>query len=153
MKKTMMMLIIGTAIFGMTVLTAVADDEKAPLIREQINDEEIPEIQQITSKTVVHDGNGEPLIAPAPDLTIDHDAEKGERSIDNIVGEDCDQTTPHILDLENEELIVDTSYLSGTTLEEEKETEKNNSQGLEAIITLGVVGTLAIGLIFVYKKQ
>jgi len=134
MKKYVLIMIIGTAIFAMNM---------------SVNAEDLDTIQRIDSKEVSSDDGlidepiiepveyneeGEDLIiAPNPEAVIEHNAEDGERSID---------------DLENEELID--SALGDV---DSKVGLDNKSLGIQLILIVAVVAGLFIALIVFRKKN
>ena len=131
MNKTMMIIIIGAVVIGMAV-SALAEEEILP----RPVSEEIP--VDSDDLVIAPNPDEEPLIiAPNPDETISHDADEGERGLEEPVI--APYSEPDILEDGESNELIDTA---GTYAAVGKESQTSS-------ITIGAQGAVIIGAVFV----
>jgi len=133
MNKTIMIMILGAVVIG-TAVSASAEEETIP----RPVSEEIP----VGSDDLIIAPNpdAEPLIiAPNPNVTISHDAEEGERGLEEpVIAPNSDDRIDIMENGESSE-IIDTA---GTYAAVGKESQTSS-------ITIGAQGAVIIGAVFV----
>ncbi len=87
------------------------------------------------------------VLPPRSDETIEHDTSKEEREYDNLVGEDCNQDSPHILGVENNEENTDKNDATDTN------SDNIEKSSFSLPIAIVVVGTIGVVLAVAYKKK
>ena len=144
MNKTMMIMIIGAVVIGMAV-SASAEEEILP----RPVSEEIP--VDSDDLVIAPNPDEEPLIiAPNPDETISHDADEGERGLEEpVIAPYSDDTIDIMEDGESNELI-DTA---GTYTAVGKESQTSSiTIGAQAAVIIGAVFVLLVALV-IYKRK
>ena len=131
-EKSIILMIIGAAVIGMS-LSASAEEDVLP---REIN-EEIP----VESDDLI--------IAPNPDATIEHDAEDGQREMEE----------PIIAPNENVDVLEDdasSEIVDATGSYAALSTESNSAKtvpGLNVLIVIGAVGFLLFAFILLKIKR
>jgi len=133
MNKTIMIMILGAVVIGMAV-SASAEEEILP----RPVSEEIP--VDSDDLIIAPNPDAEPLIiAPNPDATISHDADEGERGLEEtVIAPNSDDTIDIMEDGESSE-IIDTA---GTYAAVAKDSQTSS-------VTIGAQGAVIIGAVFV----
>ena len=146
MKKYVIMMIICAAVISMT-MSASADNE-IPIQRiatREVGSEDGLINEPIIEEVSYEDIKDDLIIAPNPDAVVTHNAEDGERTIDDTV------ILPDAYDGENEEEIVDSTSIYAAVGSDEK-TSKDSS-GVSVLLVVGTVGFLLIAFLIVSKKK
>jgi len=144
MKKTIMIMIIGAVVIGMAV-SASAEEEILP----RPIDEEIP--VDSDDLAIAPNPNAEPLIiAPNPDATISHNADEGERGLEEpVIAPNLDDTIGITEEGDSNELIDTVGTC--TTSEEESQTS-GIPIGVQGVVIIGAVVALLVALV-IYKRN
>lgn len=132
MKKYVFM-IIGAAVIAMA-MSASADEGRTETITEETNQEELLIAPAPTSDEL--------LIAPSPDAVVEHDAEDGERTIDETIN------TPENYNENTGEEKLDSAFGSSGTEDE----PSNHNILVQFVLIVGTAVALLIALIYIRKK-
>jgi len=135
MKKYAIIMIIGAVVIAMTI-SASADETRPELRTEEIDQEDLIISPAPTSEDLI--------IAPNPDTVVEHDAEDGERTIDDT------SITPDPYDGDNEEEIIDSASAYGT-VSSDSESSKYGV-GVHVFLVIGAVAVLLIALLVLRKR-
>jgi len=144
MNKTIIIMILGAVVIGMAV-SASAEEEILP----RPVSEEIP--VDSDDLIIAPNPDAEPLIiAPNPDETISHDADEGERGLEEpVIAPNSDDTVDIMEDGESNE-IIDTA---GTYAAVGKESQTSSiTIGSQAAVIIGAVFVLLAALV-IYKRK
>ena len=166
-KKYMVLIFVGVCVAALSI-SAAADEET---LNQKIVSREVSSGDNPINEPLVEPVNYEDLIiAPNPDETIEQDnaveeeydnlvgedcdpdtihildnPKTEDREYENVVGEDCDQDTPHILGTdnneENDEETLNNDLSAGTTTED---LEKSNLSIPVVLIVAGVAGLVLV---------
>ena len=142
MKKYAIIMIIGAVVIAMT-MSASADENRPELRTEEIDQEDLIISPAPTSEELI--------IAPNPDTVVEHDAEEGERTIDEtIIAPD-----PYDGDIEKEILendeIVDSSSAYGAVSSDSKSSKYG--VGAQVFLVIGAVIVLLVAFLVLRKNK
>ena len=146
MKKYAIIMIIGAAVIAINI--SVSADEAKPI--QRIDSVEVGSEDGIIDEAIIEEVSEDEItddliIAPNPDATITHDAEKGERTIDEQV------ISPEPYDGENIEEMID-SEAALIAVGTGDGQEKTNS-AIPVILVLGAAAVILIALIAIRRNQ
>ena len=151
-RKYMVLMFVGLSIVVLS-FSATAEEETPlhKIVSREVGSDKGPIDGPVVEPVNYEDLKEDLIIAPDPGETIEHDSSKGQREYENVVGENCDQDTPHILDMgndeENNKETIDAS-LAGV-----KNSEKIKENNLSSILIISSIGVIGFLLIIVKKKE
>ena len=133
MNKTIMIMIIGAVVIGMAVSTSAGEE-----VLPRPVSEEIP----VDSDDLI--------IAPNPDATISHDADEGERNLEEpVIAPNSDDTIDIMEDGESNE-IIDTAETYAAVGKESQ--TSSITIGAQGAVIIGAVFVLLVALV-IYKRK
>ncbi len=147
-KKYVILMFLGISIVALS-LSATAEEEKPinRIVSREVNSEDGVINEPLIEEVSNDEKNEDLIIAPNPEETIEHDSSKGEKEYQNVVGEDCNQDSPHILDMGNNKESLDASFSAKT------DTTDLEQKDLSILLIIGAIGAIGILLIIVRKKK
>lgn len=155
MKINTIIIIIGAAALTMT-MSAYANEE-TPIHRidsiEAYSENGLinePTIEEVSYEDVKDDL----IVAPKPNDVINHDAEEGGKTIENIVGEDLDPAQPHILADEHNSYNSEEKLIlpNAENTEANEEIQKSEAR-IPTFVVIGFVVFVGFCLIIIRKKK
>jgi hypothetical protein len=145
MKKYLIMIIIAATVFAMTM--SASADNMNPIQRitsREVGSEEGLINEPIIEPVSYEDVKDDLIIAPNPDTVVAHNAEDGERTIDDTI------ISPEPYNEECEEELIDSTSAFGTLISEGDSSK--NGVGVHVLLVIGAVGLLLISLIILKKR-
>ena len=142
MKNYLLLIIVGAAVLGMT-LSASADREDLihGIVSKEVGSEDGPIGEPVIEPICIDDLPDDVIIAPNPDAVVEHDADDGERSGEDMVI----APAPHTQETGEES--IDTSAATGSV-----GIQIVNGSGAQVVVVIGALVVLILCAIVARKK-